>query len=56
MVGQQKPEVKGMKNTKREKDRKPYIKPQLNKYGHMEKLTEGAAGSGIEPGRTRKQG
>jgi hypothetical protein len=38
---------KGLDNHAQKRDRKPYLKPTLTKYGHVEKLTHGAtAGAG----------
>jgi hypothetical protein len=36
-----------------QQERKPYVKPHLTEYGHIEKLTEGASGTQID-GITRR--
>lgn len=53
MNRQEKPESKGTEKNKSEKNRKPYVKPQLNRYGDMEKLTESTVGSGAELGKRK---
>jgi hypothetical protein len=44
---------KEAENTSQRHDRKPYVKPKLIEYGHLEKLTEGATGTSPEPGGRR---
>jgi hypothetical protein len=47
--------VKEMQNVPKKLNRKSYVKPQLTEYGHMEKLTGGAAGTGPEGGFLKRR-
>ena len=46
----QKRDSKAKKNEKANQHlgRKPYLKPQLIEYGHLEKITQGSTGDGSE--------
>jgi hypothetical protein len=46
--------LKEVGNAARKYGRKPYIKPQLTKYGHMEKLTEGTGSKPTEFGGNKR--
>ncbi len=48
-------ENKQLDKISQQRIRKPYRKPQLTEYGHIEKLTRGASGTGSDAGpHTRK--
>jgi hypothetical protein len=53
MVNHHENESKKIKNVLKHKGRKPYIKPQLSKFGHIEKLTQGPTGKTFDGGATK---
>ncbi len=48
----ERPKNKTVKNSPKEHDRKPYVKPQLIEYGQIEKLTESGGTFGGDGGGT----
>jgi hypothetical protein len=45
---------KGLGNSAQKRDRKPYVKPNLIEYGHIEKLTHGATGGAGDGASSRR--
>ncbi|MDH5203508.1 MAG: lasso RiPP family leader peptide-containing protein [Nitrospirota bacterium] len=43
-------EKRHLEKVSRQRTRKPYKKPKLVEYGHIEKLTRGASGTGSDAG------
>ena len=46
-------EGKKLKDISQKGRRKPYVKPQLTRYGHIKQLTEGAGGTKTDAGGRR---
>jgi hypothetical protein len=48
MTQQRDSKVKKGEKANQHPGRKSYLKPQLIKYGHLEKLTQGVTGGGVD--------
>jgi len=48
MTQQRDSKVKKSEKATQVMERKPYIRPQLTKYGHLEKLTQGISGTRLD--------
>lgn len=46
-------EKKKLKHVSQQDHRKPYLKPQLTQYGHIEELTKGGGGPSFDAGGTK---